>query len=103
MKPSRVNQEVDQVEDKALTQLFKEILAEIRQLRKELKTPQPPLVPVEEAAKFVGCAPKTLRNRLGPRAANPFPVRPIRHGSRVLFRLSDLQSYIDQLAAEGKK
>jgi len=57
------------------------------------------LLNVVDAARYLGIAPKTLRNRLGPRAKNPFPVRPKRIGKRVLFDVKALDAFIDSLDA----
>ena len=57
----------------------------------------PRLLGVENAARFLGIAPKTLRNRLGPRAPDPFPVKPKRIGKKVLFDIRDLEKYVDAL------
>ena len=38
----------------------------------------PRLLSVESTAKFLGINPKTIRNRLGPKAPDPFPVKPKR-------------------------
>ncbi len=63
-------------------------------LRKELK---PRMLCVGDAALYVGIAPKTLRNRIGPKAPNPFPVKPKRIGGKVLFDLRQLDAYLDSL------
>ncbi|HQI97799.1 MAG TPA: hypothetical protein PK575_13920 [Syntrophorhabdus sp.] len=39
----------------------------------------------------------TLRNRLGPRAINPFPGKPKRIGKRVLFDIKALDSSDESL------
>lgn len=57
----------------------------------------PRLVGVDEAARYLGISPKTIRNRLGPRAREPFPVRPKRIGRKVLFERADLDAYADSL------
>ena len=57
------------------------------------------LLTINETAKYLGIAPKTLRNRLGPRAQNPFPVKPKRIGRRVLFDIRALDDFIDSLDA----
>jgi hypothetical protein len=74
------------------------VLSELKKLRRELGT-QRRLLPVEEAAAYLGIAPKTLRNGLGPNAKNPFPVKPVKVGGRVLFKLVDLDRFIDGLGA----
>jgi hypothetical protein len=80
-----------------------QILAEIKQLRKELKTPAKRLYTVEETARYLGLSPKTIRNGLGPRASKAFPVRPVRVAGRVLFRVEDLQNFIDRLEPESTR
>lgn len=62
-------------------------------------TPQflPRLLGVTEAARYLGISAKTIRNRLGPRAEDPFPVRPKRIGRRVLFDRHELDAYADSL------
>lgn len=55
------------------------------------------LLSIEDAARYLGIAPKTVRNRLGRKAENPFPVKPKRIGTRVLFDVKDLNAYIDKL------
>jgi len=65
-----------------------------------IKDVTPRLLSVEQAARFLGIAPKTLRNRIGPRAKHPFPVRPKKIGRRVLFDRRDLNTYVDNLPHE---
>jgi predicted DNA-binding transcriptional regulator AlpA len=55
------------------------------------------LLSIDQTAEYLSIAPKTIRNRLGPRAENPFPVKPVRFGSRVLFDIRDLDAWIDSL------
>jgi hypothetical protein len=74
-----------------------QIIKEIKELRKELRAPAKRLYTVEETAHYLSVAPKTIRNGLGPRAKKPFPVRPVRVAGRVLFRVEDLESYVDSL------
>ena len=57
------------------------------------------LLSIEETAEYLGISPKTIRNRLGPRAPNPFPVKPKRIGKRVLFDVRNLDFYVDSLEA----
>jgi predicted DNA-binding transcriptional regulator AlpA len=74
------------------------VLAELRQLRAELRTPSKRLLTVGEAAHYCGISPKTIRNGLGPRAKKPFPVKPVRYGGKVLFRREDLDKFIDAMS-----
>ncbi|MBW1675786.1 MAG: helix-turn-helix domain-containing protein [Deltaproteobacteria bacterium] len=43
------------------------------------------LMSVEQAAEYLGLSPRTLYNRIAPKAKNPFPVRPKRIGKLVKF------------------
>ena len=61
---------------------------------------EPRLLTVDLAAQYLGLAPKTLRNRLGPKAEAPFPVKPKRIGRKVLFDRKDLDAYADNLPYE---
>jgi predicted DNA-binding transcriptional regulator AlpA len=58
------------------------------------------LLTIEFAAKYLGISPKTLRNRIGRKAPNPFPIKPNRIGKRVLFDIKDLDIFIDSLPGE---
>jgi hypothetical protein len=62
-----------------------------------MKQLRPRLLGIVETAHYLGIAPKTLRNRLGPRAINPFPIKPKRIGKRVLFDVKALDAVIDFL------
>ena len=64
------------------------------------ETPKTRLLNVKETAKYLGLSPKTIRNRLGPKAPDPFPVKRRRYGRKVLFDLKDLDAYIDSLPYE---
>jgi hypothetical protein len=57
------------------------ILEEVRQLREDLKSRNRALLTVPEAAAFLGIPEKSVRNRLGPKATDPFPVTPVRLGA----------------------
>ena len=63
-------------------------------VRKEIT---PRMLSVDDAARYIGLAAKTIRNRIGPKAEKPFPVKPKRIGGRVLFDVQDLDTYIDAL------
>jgi hypothetical protein len=60
----------------------------------------PRAMPVDLAARYIGLAPKTLRNRLCRRAENPFPVKRRRQGGKVIFLKEDLDAYLDHLPVE---
>jgi len=59
------------------------------------------LLSIEETAVYLSISPKTIRNRLGPRAETPFPIKPKRFGRRVLFDIKDLDKYVDSMPSEG--
>ena len=44
---------------------------------------KPRALSVKDAAEYMGLAPKTLRNRLGSRARDPFPVKPRYYGGKM--------------------
>ena len=50
---------------------------------------------VEEAAEYVGLAPRTLYNKTGPRAKRPFPVKPKRLGRSVRFDRLEIDRYLE--------
>ncbi len=54
------------------------------------------LLNVRETARYIGLSELTLRNRLGPKAKNPFPIKPIRIGRKVLFDIKKLNEWIEQ-------
>lgn len=58
---------------------------------------KPRLLNINQTANYLGLSPKTIRNRLGPRAPNPFPVKPKRVGRKVLFDRRMLDKYINSL------
>lgn len=102
----------DQIADKVLGKLLpffqdqkppKAMLAIDRGSRKEKKDSsreyKPRMLSVSEAASYLGIAEKTLRNRMGKKIENPFPIKPKRIGGRVLFDRKDLDVYIDSLPA----
>jgi hypothetical protein len=78
------------------------VLTEIKKLRAEIKAPPKRLLTVEETGHYLGLAPKTIRNGLGPKAQKPFPVKPVKLAGKVLFRLEDLDEFIDSLANGGQ-
>jgi predicted DNA-binding transcriptional regulator AlpA len=64
-----------------------------------MKQIQPRLLDIEQTALYLSISAKTIRNRVGPRAVKPFPIKPKRIGARVLFDKKDLDNYIDSLGA----
>jgi hypothetical protein len=85
------------VEGKQENQI-KMLMKEICRLRKELRPASKRLYTVNEAAHYLGLRPKTIRNRLGPQAENPFPVKPLRKDGPIRFRKEDLDEYVDTLS-----
>ena len=79
------------------TELILKVLEELKALKAELGLHSKALLTVEDTATYLGIKPKSIRNRLGPRAENPFPVKPVKVGGRVLFRRSDLDEYVSSL------
>ena len=59
------------------------------------------LLSVEEAAVYLGIKSRTIYNRVGPKAKNPFPVRPKRIGKMVRFDLRDLERFVDTLDTQS--
>jgi predicted DNA-binding transcriptional regulator AlpA len=94
------DQTVAQPDSKVLIGLYKEILSEIRELRKALMVPRRRLLDIKETAIYLGIAARTIRNKIGPKAVQRFPVKPLRIGGKVLFRQEDLDRFIDEMAAE---
>ncbi|MDD2901550.1 MAG: helix-turn-helix domain-containing protein [Syntrophales bacterium] len=73
------------------------VLVELRALRQEIRSAGKRLLPIPEAADYLGISPRTIRNEL---SRKTFPVRAVRHGGKVLFRRQDLDAYIESLGAE---
>jgi hypothetical protein len=73
------------------------ILSELQHLRQELKASSRHLLPVDDAATYLGISPKTIRNGLSRGAEKPFPIRPVRVAGRVLFRRVDLDRFVESL------
>lgn len=57
---------------------------------------RPRLAGIVDAARYIGIAPKTLRNRLSDKE-NPFPVKPRYYGGKPLFEISELDAFIESL------
>ena len=55
------------------------------------------LYTIDEAAQYLGVSAKTIRNRLGRKAANPFPIPCKKWGGKVVFDVEDLDSFADNL------
>ena len=67
-----------------------------------MSTFEPRFLSVEQTARYLSISAKTIRNRLGPKAPNPFPIKPKRLGKRVLFDKRDLDAYADSLPYDGE-
>jgi len=55
------------------------------------------LLSVEETAKYLGLAARTIYNQIHRKAKKPFPVKPKRIGRSVLFDLRELEKFVDSL------
>ena len=70
--------------------------------RKMIIAAWPKLLTIELAAQYLGLAPKTIRNRLGPKAKEPFPVKPRRLGrGKIVFLREDLDKFAVNLPIES--
>ena len=58
---------------------------------------KPRMLTVRDSAAYLGIAEKTLRNRLGHRSPNPFPVKAKHIGGKVLFDVKELDEYLNKL------
>ena len=58
------------------------------------------LLNLEEAAKYMGLAPQTVRNRIFERT---FPVGFCRLGRKIVFDVRDIDAWIDSLKRFGGK
>jgi excisionase family DNA binding protein len=72
------------------------ILSEIQALRQEIRTARKRLLPIPEAAEYLGISPRTIQNDLSRKV---FPIKPVRYRGKVLFRRQDLDAYVDSLRA----
>ena len=52
---------------------------------------------VQEAAQYLGLAPRTIYNGIAPKSKQPFPVRFKKQGKVILFEKRDLDEYVDNL------
>jgi excisionase family DNA binding protein len=55
------------------------------------------LLSVKEAAEYLSISPRTIYNAVARKTKKPFPVKPKRHGKRVLFDVKDLDKWVDSL------
>jgi predicted DNA-binding transcriptional regulator AlpA len=63
----------------------------------DVKSGKKRLLPVDEAATYLGLSPRTLYNGSSRKAKEPFPVKPKRIGTKLLWDIRDLDAYIDSL------
>jgi len=73
---------------------LKKVLAELQALRQEIRSARKRLLPIPEAAGYLGISPRTIQNDLSRKV---FPIKPVRYRGKVLFRREDLDAYIDRL------
>jgi DeoR/GlpR family transcriptional regulator of sugar metabolism len=73
---------------------FKAILAEIRQLRQDLKASRSKLLTVDDLAQEMALSPKTIRNQL---SAGTFPIRAVRSAGGVRFTRMSVEDYVRRL------
>jgi predicted DNA-binding transcriptional regulator AlpA len=67
------------------------------QIQDDIRYGRKRLLPIEEAAAYLGLSPRTLYNGAGRRAKNPFPVKPKRIGRKLLWDIRELDAYVDGL------
>ena len=77
---------------------LKDILEEIRQLRRDLLVSKKQMISVKELAQQLGCAPKTIRNQL---SLGTFPIQVVRSSAGLRFRQEDVDWYIQEELADG--
>ena len=86
----------DQVHEKPIS-----VAADKGNIKKEkaglIREYKPRMLSVRESSGYLGIAEKTLRNRLGLKTENPFPVKSKHIGGKVLFDVKDLDAYLDKL------
>jgi len=52
---------------------------------------------IKETAEYLGISHRSLYNRTSPKSPNPFPVKPKRIGSRILFDVKALDQFMEKL------
>jgi len=73
---------------------LKTVLAELQSMRQEIRSASKRMLPIPEAAEYLGISPRTVQNDLSRKV---FPVKPVRYRGKVLFRREDLDAYVDGL------
>jgi excisionase family DNA binding protein len=61
------------------------------------------LLSVEEAATYLGLAPRTLYNGIAPKSRNPFPIKAVRIGKLRKFDIRDLDRFIEESKNGGQE
>jgi excisionase family DNA binding protein len=64
---------------------------------KDEKNIEPRLLTIKQASQFLNIHPGTIYNGVAPNSLNPFPIKPVRLGRKVLFRKIDLEQYVNSL------
>jgi excisionase family DNA binding protein len=55
------------------------------------------LLTAKELANYLHYAEQTIYNKCSKNAKHPLPIKPIRIGRKLRFRLSDVEKYIESL------
>jgi excisionase family DNA binding protein len=55
------------------------------------------LLTAKELANYLHLAVQTIYNKCSKNAKHPLPIKPIRIGRKLRFRLSDVENYIESL------
>ena len=55
------------------------------------------LLTAEKLANYLQLAKQTIYNKCSKNAKHPLPIKPIRIGKKLRFRLSDVEKYIESL------
>jgi predicted DNA-binding transcriptional regulator AlpA len=75
---------------------FKKILSELKEIRRALASGQKKLLTVDEAASALGISAKSIRNRL---SSKDFPIKAVKLTGRTLFKVSDIDKLVERLGA----
>ena len=110
MRTELENQDIERIANRVIEKLLpfiqdqqpkKTLIAIDRDAKKEkrniTRVCKSRMLSVRESAGYLGIAEKTLRNRLGLKTENPFPVKSKHIGGKVLFDVKDLDAYLDKL------
>lgn len=65
-------------------------------MKDEIKI-EPRLLTIKQTSQFLNIHPGTLYNAVAPNSLNPFPIKPVRFGRKVMFRKTDLEQYVNSL------